>query len=79
MLTTAFAQALRDHVSGQDRPLAALAGVARSISDLLAEEGEQAASVHGELAMALRAAVETLWVEYGGDPNQLPDASGAAH
>lgn len=79
VLTTAFAQALRDHIADHDRPLAALGSAARSIAELLAEAREQAAAIaaprYDELAMALREAVEAVWVEFGGDPGQAPDAS----
>ncbi|MEO3474795.1 hypothetical protein AAFN86_23240 [Roseomonas sp. CAU 1739] len=83
MLTTAFAQALREHISDHDRPLATLACAARSIADLLAAARVQAAAVTAsgfdELALALRHALHALWIEYGGDPCQVPDAFGASH
>lgn len=83
MLTTAFAQALRDHIAGHDRPLAVLGCAARSLSDALAGARAQAAAIaapdYDELAAALRIAVAALWIEYGGDPRQTPMACDAAH
>ncbi len=78
VLTTAFAQALRDHIADHDRPLAALGSAARSIADLLATAREQAAAIaaprYDELAMALQEAVAALWVEFGGAPGEAPKA-----
>ena len=83
VLTTAFAQALRDHIADHDRPLAVLGCAARSISGVLASARGQAAAIaapdYDELAAALRIAVAALWVEYGGDPRQTPTARDAAH
>lgn len=83
VLTTAFAQALRDYIAEHDRPLAALDCAARSISDVLAGARGQAAAVaapgYDELAAALRMAVKALWIEYGGDPGQMPTGCDAPH
>jgi len=82
-LTDAFTLALRQHVEAQDRPLAALDRVARSIAALLAQGKEQAdetaSQVLDRLAHALRAAVAALWVEYGGEPSDCPWPPGAPH
>lgn len=69
--------AMRAHLGQSDQPLARLEALAKELFVAFCDAagGRPEVTALAEVAAGFRCAYERIWIEFGGDPNSIPDVA----